>query len=275
MASVQCARLPYYVYNLIGFFCSNNFTSYQTQDWVLHHHQKFKITVSTWNKQFHSVESTRLIVFLWLCNDIIQVSNRSGASHFKTEFQKYLPAALKYMNLKCPESDKPKALRVLSVWETRGIFSSDWVEKMKSVFAKKSGLLGSDNGMTTSTQVLRSSPVGFGMEGSGLPKSSDPLIDAIVLMENTGTQNALLAVKVEGPIARIVKALDDVASGAQQEDKLPSAQTISSSRDTLRTHLDNLGSQIEKREFLISLLQHRITQEQKKQEKAKLNMEVP
>ncbi|ONK71099.1 uncharacterized protein A4U43_C04F4710 [Asparagus officinalis] len=56
--------------------------------------QNAEQVVQTWDKQFHSAQKEQKVPLLYLANDILQNSKRTG-SEFVGEFWKVLPAAVK------------------------------------------------------------------------------------------------------------------------------------------------------------------------------------
>jgi len=62
--------------------------------WCIFHRKNAEQVVQTWDKQFHSSLREQRVPFLYLANDILQNSKRTG-NEFVGEFWKVLPAAVK------------------------------------------------------------------------------------------------------------------------------------------------------------------------------------
>ncbi|URE44784.1 Regulation of nuclear pre-mRNA domain containing, partial [Musa troglodytarum] len=61
--------------------------------WCIFHRNKAKQVVETWDQQFHCSPRDKRVSFLYLANDILQNSRRTGLE-FINEFWKVLPDAL-------------------------------------------------------------------------------------------------------------------------------------------------------------------------------------
>lgn len=91
--------------------------------WCIFHRSKAERVVTTWDKQFRSLEMHQKVPLLYLANDILQNSKRKG-NEFVTEFWKVLPSALKEMVEKGDDRGKKVVARLLEIWEERKVFGS-------------------------------------------------------------------------------------------------------------------------------------------------------
>ncbi|KAL5546892.1 hypothetical protein UlMin_006579 [Ulmus minor] len=118
--------------------------------WCIIHLKKARQIVETWEKYFNSSQRERRISFLYLANDILQNSRRTG-SEFVNEFWKVLPAALKHV-YESDERGKKAATRLVDIWEERKVFGS----RGRSL---KDEMLGKDPPPLTVTSVKSSNPI--------------------------------------------------------------------------------------------------------------------
>ncbi|CAL5368619.1 unnamed protein product [Camellia sinensis] len=91
--------------------------------WCIFHMNKAKQVVETWDRQFHCSPREQRLAFLYLANDILQISRRKG-SEFVGEFWKVLPEALREVIENGDEFGRNAALRLISIWEERKVFGS-------------------------------------------------------------------------------------------------------------------------------------------------------
>ncbi|KAJ6801209.1 regulation of nuclear pre-mRNA domain-containing protein 1B [Iris pallida] len=91
--------------------------------WCIFHRKNAEQVVQTWDKQFHSSQKEQKIPFLYLANDILQNSKRTG-SEFVGEFWKVLPGAVKDVNENGDDYGKNVVSRLVTIWEERRVFGS-------------------------------------------------------------------------------------------------------------------------------------------------------
>ncbi|XP_008810163.1 formin-like protein 7 [Phoenix dactylifera] len=92
--------------------------------WCIFHRKNAEQVVQTWDKQFHSSQKKeQKIPFLYLANDILQNSKRTG-TEFVGEFWKVLPAALKDVIENGDDHGKNVVSRLVDIWEERRVFGS-------------------------------------------------------------------------------------------------------------------------------------------------------
>ncbi|KAJ8029691.1 Regulation of nuclear pre-mRNA domain-containing protein 2 [Holothuria leucospilota] len=96
--------------------------------WVVHHRSHFKQIVEVWIQSLRDAtkESHRLTL-MYLANDVIQNSRRKGVSVFKDGFAGVLEEAA---SLCRDESIRKSVLRIITIWEERNIFDSEFCEKL-------------------------------------------------------------------------------------------------------------------------------------------------
>ncbi|KAL3527806.1 hypothetical protein ACH5RR_012462 [Cinchona calisaya] len=91
--------------------------------WCISHRSKAEQVVAVWDKQFHSSDMAHKVPLLYLANDILQNSKRSG-NEFVTGFWKVLPSAIKDMVEKGDDRGKNAVSRLFTIWEERRVFGS-------------------------------------------------------------------------------------------------------------------------------------------------------
>ncbi|KAL2335146.1 hypothetical protein Fmac_016359 [Flemingia macrophylla] len=132
------------------------------------HRKRAKEIVETWDKLFSSSQKEQRISFLYLANDILQNSRRSG-SEFVNEFWKVLPAALKHV-YDSDERGKNAVTRLLDVWEERKVFGSRGQ-------GLKDGITGKNRLPSSTSQGLKDEIMGKNTLSSSTSngKSSNPI----------------------------------------------------------------------------------------------------
>nr|KJB66690.1 hypothetical protein B456_010G152600 [Gossypium raimondii] len=105
--------------------------------WCIFHMNKAKQVVETWDRQFHCSPRKQRLAFLYLANAILQNSRRKG-SEFVGEFWKVLPDALRDVIESGDEFGRNDALRLISVWEKRKVFSSRGQILKEELFGRQS-----------------------------------------------------------------------------------------------------------------------------------------
>ncbi|XP_065018401.1 UPF0400 protein C337.03-like [Musa acuminata AAA Group] len=91
--------------------------------WCIFHRKHAEQVIQTWDKQFHGSQKEQKVPFLYLANDILQNSKRTG-TEFVSEFWKVLPAALKDVLENGDEHGKNVVSRLVDIWEQRRVFGS-------------------------------------------------------------------------------------------------------------------------------------------------------
>ncbi|CAL9148929.1 unnamed protein product [Musa hybrid cultivar] len=91
--------------------------------WCIFHRKHAEQVIQTWDKQFHSSQREQKVPFLYLANDILQNSKRTG-TEFVSEFWKVLPAALKDVFENGDEHGKNVVSRLVDIWDQRRVFGS-------------------------------------------------------------------------------------------------------------------------------------------------------
>ncbi|WOK99876.1 hypothetical protein Cni_G08588 [Canna indica] len=91
--------------------------------WCIFHRKHAEQVIQTWDKLFHSSQKEQKVPFLYLANDILQNSKRTG-TEFVSEFWKVLPGALKDVFDNGDDHVKNAVSRLVNIWEQRRVFGS-------------------------------------------------------------------------------------------------------------------------------------------------------
>lgn len=224
--------------------------------WITQHEAQYKEAVYIWNEQFYTVDADQLIQYLWLCNDILQKRGHHDGGKFVPEFKKYIIDALGHMYKKCEQKDIQRTERVLNIWQERAVYPASFIDLLKAKLKSPAAPPAAEPQVVIVQQA----------------KSDHPLVDALLQLESEAVQDAVIAQKVAGPIARIVATLEKMEQGVIP-DKIPPQSIIMNAHDTLEVHSERLRKQIERRMHLMELMQLSLVQEQKTLDKATVELE--
>ncbi|XP_070541993.1 regulation of nuclear pre-mRNA domain-containing protein 2-like [Ptychodera flava] len=97
--------------------------------WCVHHKAHHKKIVNLWMKVLKKSKATQRLNLFYLCNDVVQHSKRKGASVFIDSFATVMEEAA---TLAREPSIRPNILRIFNIWEERGVFESEFIEKIKA-----------------------------------------------------------------------------------------------------------------------------------------------
>lgn len=112
--------------------------------WLIHHRKHAKKIVATWKKLLVQIPQPKKLTFLYLANDVIQNSKKKGPE-FSMEFEGVLPYAFHNVLKDADEKTRGSCLRLLTIWEERGVYSAGFIQAIKQT-KDSSGGAGVDRG---------------------------------------------------------------------------------------------------------------------------------
>ncbi|KAJ3236578.1 Regulation of nuclear pre-mRNA domain containing protein 1B [Chytriomyces hyalinus] len=99
--------------------------------WLIHHRSSATECVQVWASEFDKVSTSKRLAFLYLANDVLQVSRKKSDDYAKA-FAKALPESLARFSSRASDDLNAKVRRILTIWEERAVYPRDFVEKLKS-----------------------------------------------------------------------------------------------------------------------------------------------
>jgi len=86
---------------------------------------------------YFSAKDVRKLTFMYLANDVIQNGKKKG-SEFGGEFEGTLKRAFEHMSTaSADERTKQGLLKILKVWEERGVYDPKLIKDWRSFFSKR------------------------------------------------------------------------------------------------------------------------------------------
>ncbi|XP_064942124.1 uncharacterized protein LOC135595307 isoform X1 [Musa acuminata AAA Group] len=183
--------------------------------WCIFHRNKAKQVVETWDQQFHCSPRDKRVSFLYLANDILQNSRRTG-SEFINEFLKVLPDALTDVLDNGGDFGRKAALRLVDIWEERKVFGSRGQFLKEEILGRKL-----DNGNKYGNS-----------SNCKLKQCSGELLQKIILSYDHVHDEEALFRKCEGSISIVDKLEKEFCS----DDKLGSKNESEVTRELQKQH---------------------------------------
>ncbi|KAL3613421.1 hypothetical protein CASFOL_042684 [Castilleja foliolosa] len=244
--------------------------------WCIFHRSKAELVVSTWDKQFHSLDMVHKVPLLYLANDILQNSKRKG-NEFVTEFWKVLPSALKAVVSEGDERGKSVVSRLVGIWEERRVFGSR-AQSLKDV------MLGEELPPPLVLRKKRSRSVRLLKKDSRSIKTklsiggpAEKIVSAfhVVLSENTNEDEEMG--KCKSAVHRVKKMERDV-DVALTKAKDPSRKTLSKEleeeENLLKQSIEKLKGVETTRVALVSQLRDALLEQESELENLRTQMQV-
>ncbi|KAL1917728.1 uncharacterized protein VTP21DRAFT_3562 [Calcarisporiella thermophila] len=97
--------------------------------WMVFHRRNAKDCVRIWEQELRKVSPAKKLSFVYLCNDVCQISRKKG-TEFLDAFRDVLPRALEHAYRKNPPDVQKKIVRVLDVWKERQVYPEEFVEAL-------------------------------------------------------------------------------------------------------------------------------------------------
>jgi len=210
--------------------------------WVMFHRKRCVQSIQVWDREVFKANKERKIVFLYLANDIMQTSRKKGGEFIK-EFSKVLQGVIIHVYRECDGEEKKGILRLLSIWEERRVFPSNYVEVIKR---KLRGLGVPDEHLDESfpTELL-------GPSVSNNKRQTGPVALLIREVEAQEVTTALIADKLPSPLLLTGEMLKNCSKQAQVSEI---AIELEDAMDILDSYHKSLEHDIQIRNKLVAAL---------------------
>ncbi|KAG9131723.1 hypothetical protein Leryth_009464 [Lithospermum erythrorhizon] len=241
--------------------------------WCVSFRKKAKQIVETWDKLFKSAQWDQRVAFLFLANDILQISRRKG-SEFVNEFWKVLPDKLKDAHENGGDNGKKVAAKLVSVWEERKVFGSRG-QNLKDLLGKDSSLPLNSIKSSNPIKIVKKDAHSLRIKLS-VGAMPEKIVSAFQLVHDENTNEETAIDNCEGVIYHLEEMEKDVGNIPGQEG-LQCSELI----DKIKENEDILGqsiSQLENAEairvVLISHLKEALADQESKLEHIRNKLQV-
>ncbi|KAF0298964.1 Regulation of nuclear pre-mRNA domain-containing protein 1B [Amphibalanus amphitrite] len=114
---------------------NNTTPSIQTLSlWLIHHRKHASTIVQTWKKEVLRAPSKKKLTMMYLANDVIQNSKKKG-TEFNLAFAPELPSVYRHLGgTSLDEKTESGVVRLLNVWQERGVFTSLQISGFRTAF---------------------------------------------------------------------------------------------------------------------------------------------
>lgn len=112
---------------------NNSQQSIQTLSlWLIHHRKHHKTIIQVWFRELKKAKPNRKLTFMYLANDVIQISKKKGPE-FSKEFSSVLSKAFAHV-YECVADAKTKTglERIINVWEDRNVYDASVISGLRS-----------------------------------------------------------------------------------------------------------------------------------------------
>ncbi|XP_014667667.1 PREDICTED: regulation of nuclear pre-mRNA domain-containing protein 1B-like isoform X2 [Priapulus caudatus] len=118
--------------------------------WLIHHRKHAKKIVVVWFSELGKAPIARKLTLMYLANDVIQNSKKKGPE-FNKAFLDVLAGAVRHIASDCKDEKTLKSvMRIVRIWEERGVYDATFCKQLKKSFEDGSGSLTKE---TTTTKV--------------------------------------------------------------------------------------------------------------------------
>ncbi|CAC5357517.1 RTT103 [Mytilus coruscus] len=99
--------------------------------WLIHHRKHSKTITQVWLRELQKVRPSMRLIFMYLANDVIQNSKKKGPE-FTRDFATVMTDAFASATKDAEEKTKKSVDRILNIWQERGVYSKNTIDKIKS-----------------------------------------------------------------------------------------------------------------------------------------------
>lgn len=103
--------------------------------WCLHHKVHAKKIIDIWMKVIKKVKISHRLALFYLANDVIQNGKRKGCAQFADA---WLPVVKQTISLVRDEKVRPQIERILTIWNDRSVFDSQFITELHAILGKPS-----------------------------------------------------------------------------------------------------------------------------------------
>ncbi|KAJ6791684.1 regulation of nuclear pre-mRNA domain-containing protein 1B [Iris pallida] len=246
--------------------------------WCIFHRKNAEQVVQTWDKQFHSSQKEQKIPFLYLANDILQNSKRTG-SEFVGEFWKVLPGAVKDVNENGDDYGKNVVSRLVTIWEERRVFGSR-ARGLKDLMLSSEPLpdleLNRKRSRTGSVKIMRRDSRSIKLKLS-IGGTAEKIVSALhtVLSEHHSEDTDLN--KCKDTVRRLEKMEKDVESACVQVGdprRATLTEEIQEEETTLKLCIEKIKLIEANRDALVSQLKETLQEQESQLESVRTQLQV-
>jgi len=177
--------------------------------WVMFHRKRYVQSIQVWDREIYKAQKERKLVYLYLANEIMQTSRKKGGEFIK-EFSKVLPGAILHTHRECGVEKKKALFRLLTIWEERRVYPTDYVEGIRRSLRElpASGGVHHEVAIQSSNQQLL---------GSSLSSKAqtEPVSTLIRELEDHEVNTTLIAKKLPSPSLLSGELLKNCSNQAQ------------------------------------------------------------
>ncbi|CAB3363621.1 Hypothetical predicted protein [Cloeon dipterum] len=106
--------------------------------WLIHHRKHHTVIVKVWMRELVKAKDGQKLTFMYLANDVIQNSKKKGPE-FGDEYRGTLSRAFEHLSAAAKdEKTKQGLLKILKVWEERGVYEPKLIKEWRSFITKSS-----------------------------------------------------------------------------------------------------------------------------------------
>ncbi|KAG8188204.1 hypothetical protein JTE90_021225 [Oedothorax gibbosus] len=204
---------------------NNSQQSIQTLSlWLVHHRKHHRAIVHIWLKELNKAKDARKLTFMYLANDVIQISKKKGPE-FSKEFSSVLGKAFAHVCENVSDAKTRSGLeRIISVWEDRNVYEAKVIAGLRAAMrAKKSPPKKAKKRKTPEKETpppkKKSAPVKkeeAPPSPHGEPPEPEDLIQAIQDLDNSPSTDAVVREKIAQfpPEVSDVTLLDKITNRA-------------------------------------------------------------
>ncbi|XP_052059851.1 regulation of nuclear pre-mRNA domain-containing protein 1B-like isoform X3 [Mytilus californianus] len=99
--------------------------------WLIHHRKHSKTITQVWLRELQKVRPSMRLIYMYLANDVIQNSKKKGPE-FTRDFATVMTDAFASATKDAEEKTKKSVDRILNIWQERGVYSKNTIDKIKS-----------------------------------------------------------------------------------------------------------------------------------------------
>ncbi|VVC40969.1 Hypothetical protein CINCED_3A010464 [Cinara cedri] len=105
--------------------------------WLIHHRKYAHTVVKIWSKELLAGSESKQLTLMYLANDVLQNGKKKGPEYGQ-EFGKELAKAFKQISINNYTAKiRQSLIRVLDIWEDRGVYSKAQIDEFKDNFCKE------------------------------------------------------------------------------------------------------------------------------------------
>lgn len=244
----------------------------------IYHRKYAEQVVQAWEKQFRNSPKEQKTSLLYLANDILQNSRKTG-TEFVIEFWKVLPAAVKDVNENGGDRGKNVVSRLVGIWEERRVFGSQ-ARNLKDLLLGSEPLpaleLNKKRSRSGSVKIIRRDSRSIRTKLS-IGGTAEKIVSAIHSVTNEHPDEDTDLDKCNASVRRLEKMEKDVeiaCARAGDPRRVSLAEEIKEEESTLTQCLKKIKSIEGSREALVSQLKEALREQESHLESVRTQIQV-